>query len=233
METLCQQGTLTQLPNSSDANFSCLSMIQNANSLSDFATFLQDWSYWDSYITDGLPYESSSVVKRASPSTMALSPVTISGTWIAEESSNVTSSFEKFNRIINNMTLAMPYPVSAEAVVGVLETAPGDFSITALNAAVVSPSSNVLCANANKSEIAPLVYSEWPRARFTADQGIGESMIPWDGWEGDTTTSFWPNLTAIDDVFEWKAPDRRPPIFSMVRDKDFHWLFFSPSDWRE
>lgn len=88
-----------------------------------------------------------------------------------------------------------------------------------LTGAVASPSSNVLCVNVGKSNIAPLIYAEWPNARFEIDN-FTRTYVPWSGWEDDSfagASSPWPNSTVVDALLEWGMNGTRTtPIFPIV-----------------
>lgn len=68
-----------------------------------------------------------------------------------------------------------------------------------------SPAVNVLCAKATESEIAPMIYEQWP----------GHTQLnPWPQSNIPTVPS-WLNKTALDDIFGFGPKyNRRPPVFS-------------------
>lgn len=68
--------------------------------------FLEQWDE----IYQAMDQTSSSFSVRPNIQTMLHDNVTISGTWVETEFSNVTSRFEEYGLIINNITLAMPHP---------------------------------------------------------------------------------------------------------------------------
>ncbi|KAJ3492784.1 hypothetical protein NLG97_g5152 [Lecanicillium saksenae] len=152
---------------------------------------------------------------------------TLFGTWIETEHGDLAAHFKETGRIINNVTLAMPHPGVAAAAIsplnGILQ--PDDLSGVgeyAIKAGVVSPSVNVMCVNMNTSELAPLVYTEWPNANVTRT-GVKEQVIGWSNW----TTQVPPpitsdgkdeylNRTVVDDIFRWGPKyKRKPPVFQL------------------
>ncbi len=150
---------------------------------------------------------------------------TVLGSWIATNGSNMTASYEKYNRIINDVTLSMPHAgifaaaraqengiLQPEELAGV-----GEYSI---EASVVSPTLNVLCANLNATELAPLIYTEFPNAKLSNTSEIPKQKMPIGGYADDIQLKpgqTYLNRTVVDDIFQW-GPGyyRQPPVFSMV-----------------
>ncbi len=138
--------------------------------------------------------------------------------------SNVTSAYEKYSRIINNATMSFPhagvFSAAQDPKNGILQPEDlaglGEYSI---RASVVSPSINVLCANMNTSELAPLIYTLWPNP-ITSGSDIPGQQIPYSGYQNDVQLlpgQSYLNSTVVDDIFEWGASyARQPPIFPMV-----------------
>ena len=77
----------------------------------------------------------------------------------------------------------------------------GEFYI---DASIVSPSANVLCANASASELEPIVYGLWPYGNDTFKKDP-------DSYPFQNIT----NSTALDKIFGW-GPERPPPVFSVL-----------------
>ena len=150
---------------------------------------------------------------------------TVVGSWVATNTSDMTAAYEKYKRIVNNVTLSMPHAGIFDAARapqnGVLQpeelAGVGEYSI---EAAVVSPSLNVLCANLNKTELAPLIYTEFPDAITTNTCGIPDQLQAYDGFANDVQVipgKDYLNSTVVDDIFEWgPTHGRQPPIFPMV-----------------
>ncbi|RYP68521.1 hypothetical protein DL771_006598 [Monosporascus sp. 5C6A] len=88
---------------------------------------------------------------------------TMVSSWIETEYGDVTANFEAYNRIINNVTIAVPhpgvYPAATDPINAILQPSDlenlGGYSI---RASVVPPSLNVMCANISPSDLAPLIF---------------------------------------------------------------------------
>jgi len=149
---------------------------------------------------------------------------TVTGSWIMLNTSDITAAYREHNRVINNVSLAMPHA-------GVLAAAQnsenailqpeelnglGQYQV---RASVASPVVNVLCVNMNKEELAPLIYSEWQHA-LTNTSTIPGQKVAWPGYEGDSQLvpgKKYINSTVVDDLFEWgENYQRQPPVFPMV-----------------
>ncbi|GAB0132925.1 hypothetical protein EsDP_00001346 [Epichloe bromicola] len=152
---------------------------------------------------------------------------TMVGAWIETRHGNVTASFEKYGRIINNVTMAMPHPgVHAAATSPENEIMQpidlGGVGEYTIRAGVVSPAINVMCVNMDRDELAPLVYTEWPFSTTTST-GVGTQRIGPKDWQDFVPHSLnqdgnpeYLNRSAVDGIFRW-GPEfrRRPPVFSM------------------
>jgi len=153
---------------------------------------------------------------------------TMDSSWIETEYSDVRASFRDHERVINNVTLAMPHPgvyaAATNPINGILQPnellGQGQYK---LEAAVVSPVVNVLCVNMNRDELSPIVYTEWPNATKTQGTEIpGQTIGIPSIWNDDVpppSPKEWYNSTVVDDIFRWgEQYNRRPPIFPMVSD---------------
>ncbi|KAG5979286.1 hypothetical protein E4U55_005339 [Claviceps digitariae] len=152
---------------------------------------------------------------------------TMTAAWIETEYGNVTANFEKYGRIINNVTMAMPHPgvyaaatAPENAIMQPVDLAGvGEYTI---RAGVVSPTLNVMCVNMNADDLEPLMYTMWPNSIRTAT-GVGEQVTGPDDWETSVPPLFnqdgapeYLNRTVVDEIFRWgPAYQRRPPVFSM------------------
>lgn len=140
--------------------------------------------------------------------------------WIEAQPDDMRARFETYGRVINNVTLAMPHPgvyaAATDPANGILQPSEllgvGEYSV---RASVASPVVNVLCANMDVGELAPLVYSRWPYSR----RGVGAPFPP--DWRLDVpydSDTEWRNRTVVDDLFRWGPQyKRRPPVFPLVR----------------
>lgn len=93
-----------------------------------------------------------------------------------------------------------------------------------ISASAISPAVNVMCVNMNQSELAPLVYIDWPNA-ILENTTVPGQRIGHMGWDNevphpvdDLGNQNWLNKTVVDDVFRWgNKYNRTPPVFQMVR----------------
>jgi hypothetical protein len=156
---------------------------------------------------------------------MLFDNTTVSGSWVATNSSNMTAAYEQYQRIVNNVTLSMPHAglfgAAREAKNNILQPEEleglGEYYI---EASVVSPTVNVLCANMNATAVAPLVYTTWPNATLTNTSSMPGQKLAWSGYQDEIQIlpgKSYLNSTDMDDIFEWGAKyGRQPPVFPMV-----------------
>ncbi|KAJ6784472.1 hypothetical protein PWT90_02890 [Aphanocladium album] len=201
---------------------SCIDVMVSGESYRNLQTFM---GVWNDISTNGsvlLRQLKNRPVAKASLN----GNTSLFGTWIETEHGDPATHFKDTGRIINNVTLAMPHPGVAAAAIsplnGILQ--PDDLSGVgeyAIKAGVPSPSVNVMCVNLNTSELAPLVYTEWPFANVTSS-GVGKQKIGWSNWTTEVPLAVkdgkeeFLNKTVVDDIFRWGAKyKRRPPVFQL------------------
>lgn len=152
--------------------------------------------------------------------------VTVYGTWIETQYSDVSASYDRWSRIVNNVSLAMPHPGVYTAAINesmnrILQPSDldgtGSYNVTG---SVVSPAVNVLCVNMDKDELAPLVYTAWPHANTTTtgiDDQFKAAATDWDTTDVPVySDTEWLNSTVVDDIFRWgEKYNRRPPVFEL------------------
>ncbi|KAF2792545.1 hypothetical protein K505DRAFT_307491 [Melanomma pulvis-pyrius CBS 109.77] len=138
---------------------------------------------------------------------------TVVANWINTIDTKAVSKEQ--NRIINNVSLAMPhsgvFQAARDARNGILQpeelNSEGNYF---LRASVPSPVMHVLCANMKKEELEPIVYDEWP------DTGPVD-INTWGKQSGNATTT---NKTVVDDLFGWTKKDPTmvdyPPVFAKL-----------------
>lgn len=167
---------------------------------------------------------SRNMAERPAAQAMLYDNVTMVGSWIEAQFSNTEESFKIHERVINNVSLALPHPGVYKAATNdknkILQ--PSDLDGIAsynISASVISPAVNVLCVNMNKEELEPLVYTKWPNANITENASEPKQETGWEEWEGDVPRSSedeWLNSTVVDDIFRWGPRYlRRPPVFQM------------------
>ncbi|KAM3473483.1 hypothetical protein MY5147_004756 [Beauveria neobassiana] len=206
-----------------EAASSCMDVMVSGESYRNLQAFMRVWT--------NININGSTLIRdlRERPAGTASlhGNTTLLGAWIETEHGNVTAHSEETGRIINNVTLAMPHPGVAAAATsplnGILQpndlSGVGEYSI---KAGVVSPAVNVLCVNMSPSELAPLVYTEWPHANNSAT-GMGNQTIGWKNWTSEVPDGLdsngnenFLNRTEVDDIFRWGAKyNRRPPVFKL------------------
>ena len=171
---------------------------------------------------------SSDLSQRPQAVGMLFDNTTVTGSWVATNTSNMTYAYQKHNRIINNVTMSMPhagiFAASHDAKNGILQpedlAGVGEYSV---RASIVSPTVNVLCVNLNSADLAPLIYVTWPNAKKINSTSVPGQEMAADGYDNDIqleTGQSYLNSTVVDDIFQWGAayPNqiRQPPVFPMV-----------------
>ncbi|PSR97709.1 hypothetical protein BD289DRAFT_362071 [Coniella lustricola] len=219
-----------------NAGSSCLAVQYAGDSFSDFLSFFALWHDAKNASTD--------MTSRPQVQSMLYDNVTMIGTWIETQYSDVEQNYATWSRVINNVSLAMPHPGVYKAATnrsmnGILQPSDldgvGSYNISA---SVVSPAVNVLCVNMDTAELAPLVYTTWPNAKVN-ETGVGSQTSGWEGWQLEVpmwnnsdpdSSANYLNRTVVDDIFHW-GPQylRRPPVFQLYP-SDFNTVLNSDSE---
>ena len=206
---------------------SCINVLASGLANQDFNNFMKEWNRE----VFGGNNASSRLARRPSATSSIFTDTRTEGTWVQRSRSNITANFARYGRVVNNITLAMPHPVvyysaEVEFPAPVKGTGFGEHSV---KASVVSPMSNTLCVNMNRSEIAPLVYVEWPNARFnTTDTGRRIAAKDWFN-DAPANISLLSNVTGsnVQSIFKWgPIYNRNPPLFPQVK---INYLYMTPS----
>jgi hypothetical protein len=175
--------------------------------------------------------ESTDILERPQAVAMLFENTTAQGQWVM--ASNMTANYYRFNRIVNNVTMAMPHagvsyaagnPINNIMQPDVLDGVGGYL----IKASAPSPAVNVLCVNMNTTELAPLVYTQWRHAITSNSSDCDEpgyipgQSMPISNWTGYVpapgSDGTWLNSTVVDDIFQWgETYTRYPPVFPMVR----------------
>ncbi|KUJ11412.1 uncharacterized protein LY89DRAFT_225149 [Mollisia scopiformis] len=204
-----------------NAGLTCLAYENAGQSYHNAISFL---STWGDINAEGAGVSTNIADRPAAPG-MLFDNTTVVGSWVAANYSNITSAYEKYSRIVNNVTLSMPhaglFAAARASKNGILQpeelAGVGEYNI---EASVISPTVNVLCANMNKTEVAPLIYTTWPHATVTNSSSMPGQVLAWPGYQDDIqllSGQQYLNSTAADDVFEWgQKYKRQPPVFPMV-----------------
>jgi len=192
---------------------SCVNILASGLANQDFNNFMKDWR-------DAKP--SSNLAIRPGATSSIFTDTRTEGTWVQSSTSDISANFAKYGRVVNNITLSMPHPVvyystGFEFPMPIRGTGFGEHT---LKASVVSPTSNTLCVNMQPSELAPLIYVEWPNARFKLDEG--GHKIALNDWERDVPTDRSilqsnVSMTQVDSIFKWGSEYNRSfPVFARV-----------------
>ncbi|TVY42651.1 hypothetical protein LSUB1_G003795 [Lachnellula subtilissima] len=154
---------------------------------------------------------STKLAKRPQAPGMLYDNTTVTGRWILINTSDINAAHEKYNRVINNVSLAMPHAgilaaaldpknsiIQPEDLAGV-----GQYS---MRASVISPAVNVIIRRVGTRE-----------NQFKHYTSAKVSMV----WLGIRTSSLpgqnYTNTTVVDDLFEWgEKYGRQTPIFPML-----------------
>ncbi|KAI8676270.1 hypothetical protein NCS56_00514400 [Fusarium sp. Ph1] len=150
-------------------------------------------------------------IQRPAGHTLLHDNVTIEATRVDTEFSDVVALYERWGRIVDNVTVSIPHPGvwSASRFPENKILQPEDLSNAggfSIKAAVVSPTLNTLCVNLDEDELTPLVYKEFPHSENDGLEAWAEKEI-----------SAWDNSTVVDDVFRWGTKyGRRRPVFEYL-----------------
>jgi hypothetical protein len=196
---------------------SCANVLASGLANQDFNNYMKQWSQ----AVIGGSNTSSNLSNRPSASSSIFTDTKVQGSWVQESSSDISANFAMYGRVVNNITLSMPHPVVYySAQVEFPDPVKGSgFGEHTVKASVVSPTSNTLCVNMQQSEVAPLVYVEWPNARFT--NSTNGHKIAANDWYKDVTAniSLQSNIsqTQVETIFKWGSVyNRSPPVFPQV-----------------
>ncbi|MCJ1390993.1 hypothetical protein MMC18_003854 [Xylographa bjoerkii] len=187
---------------------SCIEIQYSGQAFHNLNQYLGAWA-----TTANSNNKSTDLQQRPPPTAMLYDNTTVQGSWISTNQT-MTEVSEKYGRIVNNVTMAMPHSgvfgASQLPQNGILQ--PEDFSGLGqffIGASVPSPAVNVLCAAVSRAEISPLVYETWPGAQELPFNGSSWPL----GYDLPRAPD-WLNSTPVDDVFEFgERYSRRPPIF--------------------
>jgi hypothetical protein len=195
--------------------YSCEYISDNAVALKDFRNYLDIWENIAVSRQQGSPRFQD----RSRATSSIFSGVTVRGSWTELPLKTIAANFQKFQRFIDNVTNYMPNSIIVLADQDIINRIPqplgfSGFGDHTIYASVKSTTSNTLCVNANKSELAPLICSEWPFA--TNSESLARFLS--ESWRNSY------NKTLLDDIFEWGLSydddNKVPPVFASVSKKD-------------
>jgi hypothetical protein len=187
IESLCQ----IPINHNPGLQFICLQIDNAGKNYYNLATFFSNWKKMSE------SNNSAPIDQHQRPSWIGLpyANATVIPQWINVV--NTTKVSEKYQRVITNVSLAMPHIGVSNAVsdhrnVMPQSDTPDSVRAYSLWASLPSPVMKVLCTTLNSTELAPIVYDAW----------YGEPGKEHDWYhipENATTT----NKTVVDDLFGW------------------------------
>ncbi|KAI4723474.1 hypothetical protein E4T48_00104 [Aureobasidium sp. EXF-10727] len=198
------------------AGSTCLQIQYAAHSYYNYQRYISDWS---TISRNG--NGSSDPVHRPKGFAMIYENTTVTAPWIDLEYSDVKANSEKYQRIVNNVTLALPHsgvPGAAwDSVNNILQ--PEDLNgqgVYQLQASVPSPAVNVLCAQMTREELSPIVYTEWNNDTLNTTQWPTGAQLAFYQ-PGNVPNGTYLNKTVVDDIFEWgEKYQTSPPVFAKL-----------------
>ena len=207
-----------------DASQSCMNIEFSGQSNRNLQSYMTTWTAINENGTSLL----TDLSQRPPGTNLLYDNITMVASWIETEHSNVTAHYQRYQRIINNVTMAIPHPgvyaAATSPLNGILQpedlAGVGEYSV---RAAVVSPAIGVMCVNMAPEELAPLVYTEWPHALKNTTI-FGDQPVGYDGWTTEIPAPMdthgnpnYLNATVVDDIFRWGEKYQRwPPVFQLV-----------------
>ncbi|KAK8174217.1 hypothetical protein IWX90DRAFT_366229, partial [Phyllosticta citrichinensis] len=182
-------------------NSSCMDVSYASQGYHDYQQYLSEWAVRAANSSVGTDKDS-----RVPAYSLWDSTVQVNGSWIDIEAK------EWNGRIINNVTLAMPHISVLQAARnkenGILQPEDlGGLGAFFLTASTPNPAVHVLCANMNRTELAPMVYTQFPNA--------GElNTSTWPAQVSFYGNDTWLNSTVVDDLFRiGEKHGQHAPVF--------------------
>ncbi|KAF2844922.1 hypothetical protein T440DRAFT_461331 [Plenodomus tracheiphilus IPT5] len=182
----------------------------------NFARYLSKWD--DKTARKDPPWMSDQLEDRLPVFAALDDSIPVTTTWLDQV--DMKSESDKAGRIVNNITIAVPHrgvPAAARHPHNNLlqpEDLQGGGGSYTVRASVASFALNVLCVNANRSELEPIVYETWPNAVKMENTSMAVNYWPIQAFPEGTDAN---NKTVLDDVFGWHDEDDDPtqarPVF--------------------
>ncbi|OCL08619.1 hypothetical protein AOQ84DRAFT_37209 [Glonium stellatum] len=193
----------TPIQNDPDSGSTCLQIEHASQGYHNYQRYL---SYWTAISTA----KNGTTDLKLRPQGFGLlhENTSITASWV--QVVNVPDASKQFGgRIINNASLAMPHSGIFQAARDprndIIQPEELDgLGIYSLHASIPSPVIHVLCANMNRTELAPIVYEAWPDAELPVN------LSSWNSITTKTTT----NKTVVDDLFGWYNNGGHAPVFA-------------------
>ncbi|KAL6713673.1 hypothetical protein ACLMJK_009138 [Lecanora helva] len=201
----------------------CIAIEHSGQAFHNYQQYLTNWT---NYLNLGGSV-STNISERPLPVGTFSDNTSVTGSWIYP--ADMAADSKKFNRMVNNVTVAMPHSNIFAAAMHpknkILQPQDLDgLGEYKLEASVPSPAVNVLCVALTKDELAPMVVSQWPA--YKANTTFNVTMYPPDGdpkaaealgLPGLPGNTSWLNATAVDDLFGFgEKYGRRAPYFPII-----------------
>lgn len=188
------------------AGSTCLQLEHAGKGFHNYQRYLSDWKEFKRYGNG-----TSDQHRRPPGYGLLHDNTTVTAQWI--DVADTVKESKKYGRAINRVSMAMPHAgvFSAARYGGNDIMQPEELNSEgtySLRASVPSPVMNVLCANLNETELAPIVYDAWPNNETVTG-------LNWDVLRANATTT---NKTVVDELFGWTKKDNKsmldyPPVF--------------------
>lgn len=199
----------TPITSAMDAEYAgstCLQLEHAGQGFHNYQRYLSVWKDWNRFGNG-----TSDQHRRPPGYGLLHDNTTVTAQWI--DVIDTVKESKKYGRAINRVSMAMPHSgVFSAARYGennIMQpeelNSEGTYS---LRASVPSPVMNVLCANLNETELAPIVYDAWPNNETVTG-------LNWSVLQANATTK---NDTVVDELFGWTKKDDKkmldyPPVF--------------------
>lgn len=214
---------ITTSQDPANSALTCLNIELSGQGYTNLNGFMENWSNEATNGSDLLKW----MENRPIPTSNLYQNTTAIGNWVDTQYSDMSQSYLKYGRIINNITMTMPHAgifAAARHEKNNIDQPVGLAGAGAyeIHAAVPGPTVNVMCVNVEQDELAPLVYTRFPNSEVENNTlGIPDWLVPkyYSEWASSTP---WPendiygNATVLDDVFRWgEEYGRQRPAFAM------------------
>ncbi|KAF9894122.1 hypothetical protein FE257_009095 [Aspergillus nanangensis] len=192
-------------------NSTCLELEHVGQAYHNYQVYLNTWSL----IASGQRPGSSMLDSRPLPVGSLHDNITVTGAWI--DQGNMTALSQRYGRMVNNITAAMPHGGILAAAVNPANGIRQPQSVSGegvyeIDASLPSPAVNVLCVGMTGEELAPLIYDEWPDTHDF-------DPVTWSSKPPPDIPVFpsYLNRTVVDGIFGFgEKYGQRPPIFGKL-----------------
>lgn len=200
---------LSAWPDVGDIKFggsTCLAVEWSSLCSRNFARYL---SKWDDSTARMAPQWMSDDTEKRLPVFAALNDnIPVITAWLNH--ADVKTDSEKAGRIVNKVTVAVPHrgvPAAARHPQNNLlqpEDLQGGGGSYTVRASVANFALDVLCVNANRTELEPIVYETWPNAVKMENTSMAVNYWPIQAFPQGTNSN---NKTVLDEMFGWRDED--------------------------